>query len=351
MFPIPRFTVVRTALSLALALSVPGLGVHDLVAQVPAGVSDSLVFHLRADDVLDNGGSPSPASGDSVATWNDVSGTASEHDFTDAVDLGAFGDLTPPLFAAGNGPSAINYRPVVDFSALDMGLSTPDAPALNSVSHDLKSFSVVFRTSTDAGTGTEVVHEEGGRVNGLNVYTRHGVLGLGAWAQGAPSGWSLWGETAVGSQEVHLASLVFDGISQYLAVTGLNYHTGQRIGRMASCAVFRTTHGASNNWALLDFDRSEYFNVNVSDAGRVEMALGDGSISDDGATTRAKTAGRWTPAPRPPASTCSNCGAGTVRSCSGNPWPSRPAEPAQRADSRSFSAKRWRNLSILGRMT
>ena len=216
MFPIPRFPFVRAAFGLALTLSVPGLGVHLLVAQVPGGVSDSLVFHLRADDVLDNGGSPSPASGDSVATWNDVSATATEHDFTDAVDIGAFGDLTPPLFAPGDDPRAINYRPVVDFSALDMGLSTPDDPALNSVSHDLKSFSVVFRTSTDAGTGTEVVFEEGGTVNGLNVYTRNGALGLGGWAQGAPSGWSLWGETAVGSQEVHLASLVFDGIRDSL---------------------------------------------------------------------------------------------------------------------------------------
>ena len=65
----------------------------------------------------------------------------------------------------------------------------------------------------------------------------------------------------------------FDGKDDYLSVKDLNFNGEHRLTAVTVSIKFRTdykTSGWSKNWALIDFDRSEYFNLYVRpDSGRL----------------------------------------------------------------------------------
>ncbi|MCK4319136.1 right-handed parallel beta-helix repeat-containing protein, partial [Candidatus Micrarchaeota archaeon] len=75
----------------------------------------------------------------------------------------------------------------------------------------------------------------------------------------------------------------FDGDGDYLAIKNLHFDTTGEIGNLTVCVWFKTKEsggGTFDNWAFVDFDRSEYFNFFI----RPNGLLGFGTTSCGGCT-------------------------------------------------------------------
>ena len=79
----------------------------------------------------------------------------------------------------------------------------------------------------------------------------------------------------------------FDGIDDRGYVKTLNYSDTDTISEMSVFAWIRTSYSggtsgvwANNNWAILDYDRSEYFTFAINDAGEVQMNGGTTSVGN-----------------------------------------------------------------------
>ncbi len=87
----------------------------------------------------------------------------------------------------------------------------------------------------------------------------------------------------------------FDG-DDYVALQGA-YDTQGTLSTVSACAWFRTSASGSDtsNWALLDFDRSEYFNLFVYGNGSVGFATTNagGTIHDLATSTSSYNDGSW----------------------------------------------------------
>lgn len=79
--------------------------------------------------------------------------------------------------------------------------------------------------------------------------------------------------------------LEFNGTSDFLAIEDLSYTGTSAISSLFTCAVFRTNFiggGFNGNWAFLDFDRSEYFDIYVrGDNGGLDFSYAAGGINDN----------------------------------------------------------------------
>ncbi len=79
----------------------------------------------------------------------------------------------------------------------------------------------------------------------------------------------------------------FNGSNDYYAIKNKKYNTSGAITNLTVSGWFKTTYSHSswtNNWALLDFDRSEYFNLFVHANGKVGFSTrgsGQGSGIND----------------------------------------------------------------------
>ncbi len=84
-------------------------------------------------------------------------------------------------------------------------------------------------------------------------------------------------------------SVSFDDINDYLPITQVNYSGAGSLDQVLALVVYKTTvsGGDNDNWAFLDFDRSEYFNFNVKGDGGLRFSYSNGgTIYDlDGSTT------------------------------------------------------------------
>ncbi|WP_439027990.1 LamG domain-containing protein [Haloarchaeobius sp. DT45] len=78
----------------------------------------------------------------------------------------------------------------------------------------------------------------------------------------------------------------FDGSNQEYVALDRRFDSNGALSQVSACAWFRTGEsgtGDFDNWALLDFDRSEYFNLFVTGDGRVGFATtatGGGGLDD-----------------------------------------------------------------------
>lgn len=87
-----------------------------------------------------------------------------------------------------------------------------------------------------------------------------------------------------------------DGSDDYLAIQSINYNS-QSISQLTACSWFNTNFVGSSyndNWAFLDFDRSEFFNVYIrGDTGAVSFSTNSGGIDDQDGTTTGLNDGSW----------------------------------------------------------
>ena len=93
-------------------------------------------------------------------------------------------------------------------------------------------------------------------------------------------------------------ALSFDGIDDYVALN-MAYTTAGEINQLTLEAWVKTTvsgAGVNDNWSIIDFDRSDYYNLYVTgDNGRVGFSTADISTIDDFYTSTANTVndGNW----------------------------------------------------------
>ncbi len=81
--------------------------------------------------------------------------------------------------------------------------------------------------------------------------------------------------------------LEYNGTSNSLAIENLSYTGTNAISDLYSCSIFRTSfvNVANNqNWAFLDFDRSEYFNYYIQGDGGIDFSYAAGGINDNVST-------------------------------------------------------------------
>ncbi len=76
----------------------------------------------------------------------------------------------------------------------------------------------------------------------------------------------------------------FDGLDDYIAIQNLNYNTAGQIDKLTVCAWFNTSLGGGgsfDNWAIVDFDRSDYYNFFIyGDTGEIGFSTGGTGIVD-----------------------------------------------------------------------
>jgi hypothetical protein len=82
--------------------------------------------------------------------------------------------------------------------------------------------------------------------------------------------------------------VAFDGVSDYLPIAGLSYNGLNALNGLVSFVVFKSAFSAgnyNNNWAFLDFDRSEYFNVYLHGNGGLGFSYNASGINDNTSNT------------------------------------------------------------------
>ena len=84
-------------------------------------------------------------------------------------------------------------------------------------------------------------------------------------------------------------SISFDDIDDYLPISQINYTGAGSLNQVLTLIVYNTTvsGGNNDNWAFLDFDRSEYFNFSIKGNGGLRFSYSNATnIYDlDGSTT------------------------------------------------------------------
>ncbi len=84
------------------------------------------------------------------------------------------------------------------------------------------------------------------------------------------------------SKSESTSALSFNGTSDYAAIHNKNYNTAGEISALTVEAWVNTTYsgtGSSDNWSIVDFDRSEYYNVYIHGDGRVGFSTTDNASS------------------------------------------------------------------------
>ncbi|MDA9887515.1 cadherin domain-containing protein, partial [Flavobacteriaceae bacterium] len=166
------------------------------------------------------------------------------------------------------------------------------------------SYSVVIQTSDGSATYSETftitvdnVNEAPTAINFVanqGIITSDLILHLDASNPNSYSGsGTSWNDLSGNGYDVNLFSGVsyqnttesiekyfdFDGSNDYAAIENLNYSSGFSLTELSVFAWVKTTYNNgilnvwdSNNWSIVDFDRSEQFNLSISGKGQVAMS-------------------------------------------------------------------------------
>jgi len=159
--------------------------------------SSSVVQRLDARTLADR-----LADGDAVSQWRDQ---ALANDASQAT-----GSRQPSLVDGDNGPA-------VAFDGEDDVLRLDNGDSLNvGGPYDAKTLTIGFRPGDDVDS-RQVIYEQGGAAQGMNIYIENGRVHAGAWntADGSWGPFTVRGDIAPG--QVHTVSLVLDGTAGTVA--------------------------------------------------------------------------------------------------------------------------------------
>lgn len=129
---------------------------------VPAGLSTNLVFWFKA-----NRGSSSEANGSPVSTWSDQSGFSKNATQVQGT----------PTYSS----ILANFNPSWDFTGSTGGYTMDDDALINLSARAAKSYTIAFRSGSDIDT-RQVLYEQGGGTNGLNIYIDNDKIFANWWA-------------------------------------------------------------------------------------------------------------------------------------------------------------------------
>ena len=177
----------------------------------PGGVraANDYVFWLASDTgVYENtAGSELAEDMDPVFYWTDLSGNSNNAD-TSILSTGL------PVYE-NNTSSNRNQKPILDFSAGDYGLTIQDASLINSGGpYTEKTVVAAFKTGSNI-TNRQVIFEQGGGSNGLNIHVESGQVKVALWDDNFTSTYHEY-STAASINTTYLCAIEFDGASQTL---------------------------------------------------------------------------------------------------------------------------------------
>eukprot|EP01060_Flectonema_neradi_P024390 TRINITY_DN3319_c0_g1_i6.p1 TRINITY_DN3319_c0_g1~~TRINITY_DN3319_c0_g1_i6.p1 ORF type:complete len:1138 (+),score=195.87 TRINITY_DN3319_c0_g1_i6:41-3454(+) len=93
------------------------------------------------------------------------------------------------------------------------------------------------------------------------------------------------------------AHFSFDGTKDWLAVKDLRFLEDQRVQELTAIITFKTNYGgkaASSNYALIDFDRTQFFNIYVrGDNGKLGFSTSGGGTTHDMVSSFPLNDGEW----------------------------------------------------------
>ena len=171
----------------------------------PGGVGESpgSPFWLRSDaGVFNDTGTTLASDGDLVVFWNDQSGGTRNATDTSAV-------TNSPIYR-DNVVDNINNRPVLEFNGVDDMMTIANDAFINTETTDYsqKAIMVAFQAGADVAT-RQVVYEQGGGGNGMNIYVESNALHFGAWS--TTNGWNYFEITnPIAINDVVFAIFEFD---------------------------------------------------------------------------------------------------------------------------------------------
>lgn len=154
----------------------------------PAGVTSNLIFWLKAD-----AGTNTTANGGTITDWLDQTSNGN-----DAYDVSG---TDPTFLQVGDG-----YYPAIDFSSGSGGLSMNNSNDINTSASSQKSLVIAFKTGSDVNT-RQLIYEEGGGTNGLNLYIDGGNLFSNLWVSNADNAAS----TSIAASTSYVVVFVYDG--------------------------------------------------------------------------------------------------------------------------------------------
>ena len=140
---------------------------------------------------------------------------------------------------ATNGPTlvsaALNGLDAMQFNGVDNYLELASDATINQAAFDAKTISIVFQTSTDTSS-RQVIYEQGGSTQGLNVYLVGDKLYAGVWSTGFAGNWI---SMDVDPNSTYAASFSFDATRNAMSLVV----NGEEIGT-AEMPVTLALHGA-----------------------------------------------------------------------------------------------------------
>ncbi len=122
------------------------------------------------------------------------------------------GPVTVPSPTASDNCSALTLGNGLNFDGVDDIAQIQSTSTINTVDQSRRTVEVYFRVNDkNINTRKQVVWEEGGQINGLNIYVYNGLLYYGIYSGG--NGWNgTWVSTPlIQSGQWHNAVLVYDG--------------------------------------------------------------------------------------------------------------------------------------------
>ncbi|MGK7888388.1 MAG: LamG-like jellyroll fold domain-containing protein, partial [Leptolyngbyaceae cyanobacterium] len=200
-----------------------------------------------------------------------------------AGNLGALGSVVDGTYAGGTTLGAVALTAdgdgAADFDGINDGVHLPNHAAINTSAHAQRTIALWF--NADDLDGTQILYEEGGGTNGMNVYLDGDQLKMGAWA-GGDRKWLAYDEVSVNT--TYQVTLVFDNGT----LTG--YVNGQQIGQVNTgftvlpvhgnaAAIGKSQGGTRLSDTVLVAGNTSYFNGTIDDVELYNAAIPADRIS------------------------------------------------------------------------
>jgi hypothetical protein len=212
--------------------------ITDNDAATPGGVTTDLVFWYKAD-----AGTSTTIDGALVTNWLDQTGNAND----------AFAVSTSPTYVS----ALDNYKPALDYTSNTGGFTIEDDIDINTDEngYTAKSFTVSFKTGTDINT-RQVVYEQGGGGNGINLYIESGSLIANLFRSNVDYSSS----TALNTNTSYVVSFTYDGNNSRCDM----YLNGTLAGSVTNVNSLLPSHGREAGVGVID-NRTQFVgNVDVN---------------------------------------------------------------------------------------
>jgi Concanavalin A-like lectin/glucanases superfamily/Bacterial Ig domain/Bacterial cadherin-like domain/Cadherin-like domain/RTX calcium-binding nonapeptide repeat (4 copies) len=127
------------------------------------------------------------------------------------------------------------------FDGVNDYVSVANSADINSAPGDFVQRSISLWFKADDASGRQVIFEEGGNINGLNIYVENGQVFVGGWSTSEGHGWAgTWHSAAVTDGQWHHVTLVLDTSANGANTTAPNsffaYLDGQDISGVDTSA-------------------------------------------------------------------------------------------------------------------